>query len=307
MIESEEEDRTVNMEEQVKIEESKDDYLLDFTTSSAISRMSVKFLIIYIPILWLSGFFVGVVFYQYIWFAVNENPLLWILQIALFPLILLAMYYLFILSCICLSKLFLVLINLIHKPKEGIFLAEKGNSDFEFWCLRTEIKKLVIWFMNNSPTPLIDILGFRWFGLNLDFSSHLHDAWCDLEFVKMGRNVLVGQGVTLMGSMIVGNYLIIKKIILDDYVVLGGHCTIAPGSIVGKDTVIAALSVTNYNQIFEEGWIYMGVPPQKIKENKYAESRRDIIKMRDVDNESYYEVKHEVNIDEDKKDLITQE
>ncbi len=306
MTETEEENKAI-VEENTNIEDSEDDFVLDFTTSSAISRTSMKFLLTYIPILWLSGFLVGVVFYQYIWFAVHENSWLWILQIALFPLILLAMYYLFILSCICLSKLFLVLINIIHKPKEGIFLAEKGDKDFEFWCLRTEIKKLVIWFMNNSPTPLIDILGFRWFGLNLDFSSHLHDAWCDLEFVKMGHNVLVGQGVTLMGSMIVGNYLIIKKIILDDFVVLGGGCTIAPGTIIGRDTVIAALSVTNYNQVFEEGWIYLGVPPQKIKENKYAESRRDIIKMRDVDNESYYEEKHEVNIDEDKKDLLAQE
>ncbi|MFX1239347.1 MAG: acyltransferase [Promethearchaeota archaeon] len=285
-------------------QEQEDRYLLDFTTSSAISRVSVKFLVIYLPILWLSGFIVGVIFYQYIWFALYDNPLWWILQVIVFPLMLIGLYYLFILSCIFFSKLFLILINLVHKPKEGIFLAEKGNSDFEFWCLRTEIKKLVIWFMNNCPTPLIDILGFRWFGLKLDFSSHLHDAWCDLEFVKMGRNVLVGQGVTLMGSMIVGKYLIIKEIILDDYVVLGGMCTIAPGSIVGKDTVIAALSVTNYDQVFEEGWIYLGVPPIKIKENKYAESRRDVIKMRDVDNESYYEVEHEVNIDEDKKDLL---
>ena len=202
---------------------------------------------------------------------------------------------------------FLVLINLIHKPKEGVFLAELGDQDFEFWCLRTEIKKLVLWFMNNCPVPLIDILGFRWFGLKLDFSSHLNDSWCDLEYVKFGKSVLVGQGVTLMGSMVIGKYLIIKKIILDDYVVVGGHSTVAPGTIIGKDTVLGAFSVTNCDQVLEPGMVYLGVPPRIIKPNKYATSRRDIIVKKEVDDEKKYAIEHEVSIDEDKKKLLKTE
>ena len=95
-----------------------------------------------------------------------------------------------------------------------------------------------------------------------------------------------------------------KKVIFDDYTVVGGQDTIAPGTIIGKDSVIGALSITNYGQILEYGWIYFGIPCIKLKENKYAESKRDFIRKVDVDEEKKYEIKHEVNIDEDKKVLL---
>ncbi len=286
------------------LKNDENDFLLDFTTSSAISKISIKFLVFYIPIFWFSGLLIAIICYQYTWLAVNVDSMWWILQIALLPLFLIGMTLLFILACVFFSKLFLILINLIHVPKEGIFFAKKGDPDFDFWCLRTELKKLVLWLLNNCPVPIIDTLGFRWFGMKIDFSSHLYDAWCDAEFVKFGHQVTIGQGATIMSSMVVGKYLIIKKIILDDYVVVGAQVSLAPGTIVGKDTVIGAISVTKFNQILEEGWVYMGVPPRKIKPNKYAELRRDIIIKKDVDDEKKYEVITDVNIDEDKKDLL---
>ena len=290
---------------ETKNEEDDEDYVIDFTTSSAISKVGIKFLVLYLPIFWFSGLIVGVFWYQYMWFAINTNYLIWwIIEILCIPFFILGAVYIFIMASVFFSKLLLILINLIHKPKEGVFLAQWGDQDFEFWCLRTELKKLVLWFMNNSPVPLADILGFRWFGLKLDFSSHLYDSWCDLEYVKFGRKVLVGQGVTLMGSMVVGKYLIIKNVYLDDYVVLGGHATVAPGTIIGKETILGAFGVTNYNQVLEPGWVYLGVPPRKIKPNKYAEMRRDILIKKEVDDEKKYEIEHEVNIDDDKKDLV---
>ncbi|MHA2051368.1 MAG: hypothetical protein ACW986_17270, partial [Promethearchaeota archaeon] len=53
------------------------------------------------------------------------------------------------------------------------------------------------------------------------------------------------------------------------------------------------------------GWIYLGPQfAQKYQPNKYAEQRRDLIVRREVDEEIKYEVKQDVNIDEDKKDLL---
>ncbi|MFX1325183.1 MAG: hypothetical protein ACFE8N_09505, partial [Promethearchaeota archaeon] len=112
------------------------------------------------------------------------------------------------------------------------------------------------------------------------------------------------QGATIMSSMVVGKYLIIKSVIFDDYVLVGGHTTIAPGTIFGKESVIGALSSTTYNQVLEPNWVYFGFPAIKLKENRYAEQRRDIILKRNVDEEEKFEMEHEVNIDEDKKDLI---
>ena len=158
--------------------------------------------------------------------------------------------------------------------------------------------------MNNSPLPWIDVWAYKWFGVKIKYSSSLLDAWCDIEFMKFGKNVIVGQGAVVMSSMILGNYLIIKKVEIDDYSVIGGHSTIAPGTVVGKESVIGALGISSYNQILEEGWIYLGFPAIKLKQNKYAQMGRDVIKQIDVDESRKFETTHEVNIDEDKKDLV---
>ncbi|MFX1455291.1 MAG: hypothetical protein ACFFDB_07925 [Promethearchaeota archaeon] len=303
-------DDTVNVEEllsQLKDKEvdinnlKKVDLAIDFTTSSAISRVNLKFLAVYLPIFWLAGLLISILWY---WYLLDRN---WVAILSFLPLAIFGSIYIFILACILFSKLLLLLINLIHKPKEGIFKAEIGDTDFEFWTLRTELKKIALWFMRNSPLPWTDVVSLRLFGVDMDASSHLNDAWCDAEFIKFGRKNLIGQGATIMSSMVVGKYLIIKKVVCDDYIMIGGHTTIAPGTIMGKESVIGALSSTTFDQILEPKWVYFGIPAIKLKENKYAEERRDIILKRDVDEAKKFEIEHEVNIDEDKKDLIKKE
>ena len=297
MTEEEKDEQNVVKENEDTVDDS--EFSVDFTTSSAINRVSLKFLVVYIPIFWFSGLVVAT-----LWYGYTISPVWWIIKLLFLPLLLLLFSFLFIFSCLFFSKLLLIFINLIHLPKEGIFRTEKGDTDFEFWRLRTEIKKITLWLIRNWPLPWIDVIAFRWFGIRMDFSSHLNDAWCDAEFISFGKNVTIGQGAAIMSSMIVGNYLIIKTIRFDDYSLIGGQCTIAPGTHFGEDTVLGAVSVTTLNQELEAGWIYTGIPARKLKPNKYADMRRDIIHKVDVDEEEKVETEHEVNIDEDKKHLI---
>ena len=127
---------------------------------------------------------------------------------------------------------------------------------------------------------------------------------CAAKLATNGKKILIGQGAVVMSSMILGNYLIIKKVVIDDYSVIGGHSTISPGTVVGKDTVLGALGITSFNQILEKGWIYFGFPAVKLKPNKYAEMDRTILRKIDVDLSKKFKVKNEVNIDENKKDLL---
>ncbi|MHA1988572.1 MAG: hypothetical protein ACW98D_18220, partial [Promethearchaeota archaeon] len=187
-----------------KLNKNKVDYTIDFVTSSAISRISIKFLIFYIPILWIAGYMVVAVFFDvstYIPIYVNMFFL---------PVWLFVLYFIFLFGIAILTKAFLLVINMIHKPKEGVFRAMEGNQDFEFWRLRVELKKLIFWFMNNGPIPWVVMWGFKWMGIKVDFSSHMQGAWADGGFIEFGRNVPVGQGAVVMSSMVVGKYLIIK-------------------------------------------------------------------------------------------------
>ncbi|MFX1233399.1 MAG: hypothetical protein ACFFBY_02475 [Promethearchaeota archaeon] len=275
------------------------DYTIDFITSSAISRISWKFLVLYIPILWISGYMAITVFFDVSRYLNN-----WIASMLLIPFWLFILYFIFIFGIAIFSKACLLIVNMIHKPKEGVFRAEPGNTDFEFWRLRIELKKLALWLMTNSPLPWIVMWGFRWFGVHMDFSSHLQDAWVDTDFIKFGRKITIGQGSIVMSSMVVGKYLIIKKVIFEDYTVVGGVSNVSPGTIFGEESVSGAFTNTNYNQFLEPGWIYLGLPAMKYKPNKYAQQRRDRIFKRDVEEETSVEVEHEVNIDDEKKNLL---
>lgn len=280
-------------------ENKKPDLNIDFITSSAIGRINFRFLLIYVPIFWLGGLTTMI-------YAVSFIPRLeyWIASLLFLPASIFFMICLFIIGCVFFSKLILVLINLIHKPREGIFKAQKGEKEFEFWQIRIQLKKISIWLLNNCPLPWMDVLAFRWFGVKVDFSSHMIDAWVDTEFISFGRKVMVGQAAVVMSSMIIGKYLIIKRVYLDDYTVVGGQTSVSPGTIIGQDTVLGALSTTTFNQVLEQSWIYFGFPARKLKVNKYAEVKPGTIKKIDVDEAIAYDVEFDINIDEDKRDLV---
>lgn len=303
MNETEKTNQESEMEEENQNDE---DFQIDFISSSAISKVSLKFLVFYVIIFWTSGLVIAAYTYEYF---KNLPPfqtdwIMWLPTLILLPWFLFSSIFIFLFSCIFVSKLLIVLINLIHEPKEGVFRAEEGDKDFEFWRLRIEIKKIAMWLARNCPIPYIDALAYRWFGVNMDFSSHLNDAWCDMEFISFGRKTMVGQAAVIMSSMVIGKYLIIKKVIIDDYCVVGGQSTISPGTYYGHDVVTGALSYTNHNQTLEDGWIYFGMPVIKLKENKYAETARDKIRKVVVDDGKKYYVEQDVNIDEDKKHLV---
>ena len=156
--------------------------------------------------------------------------------------------------------------------------------------------------MRNCPFPWIDFIAFKWFCVDIDSSSHLQDSWTDIEFIKFGRRVMVGQAAVVMTSMVVGNYLIIKKVTFNDYALVGGVTAIAPGTVFGADTVLGAASITMPNQVLEPGWVYAGIPARKFRPNTVE--RRDVIAKVDVDEGTKYDSEHEVNIDKDKQDLL---
>ena len=159
--EEEEEEEDIELDESEELTD--ESFVVDFTTSSAISRVNIKFLIVYIPIIWLAGLIIAIFWYEY---TKEEN---WLGATLYLPIAILTMIYLFIFGVLVFSKLLLILVNLIHKPKEGIFLAEVGQPDYDFWMLRTELKKLALWFLRNSPLPWADAVALRLFGVKMDF------------------------------------------------------------------------------------------------------------------------------------------
>ena len=169
------------------------------------------------------------------------------------------------------TKILLVIINLFHKPKEGIFLRDPSNKDYRYWSIRNTIKKWTAWIAHKFPLPFLDNICFKLFGVKTKFSNSLFEGWVDTEFIEFGKNVVVGQASIIQSAVIIGNLFIVKKTIIEDNVRIGAHSVIMPGTYMKKNSVLAASSLTTIGQELEEGWVYLGAPAKKYKENVFFE------------------------------------
>ena len=120
----------------------------------------VKFLIIY-PALNLTLIF-QTIYLEYYSSTFKNLSLFFIL-----PWLLLFYWSIFLLSLLFFAKLYLILIDLIHKPKEGLFNISLKDKDYLFYILRKVIKKLVLQLYNYYPLPWLKILALKIFNIKL--------------------------------------------------------------------------------------------------------------------------------------------
>jgi acetyltransferase-like isoleucine patch superfamily enzyme len=211
-----------------------------FTTNTLISK---KFLIIYFTIIWSSILPLSLEFY--IFWKLFEKDLF--LFIFLLPFQIYIGYFLLGLSSTFIAKFFLTIINLVHRPREGIFRKNKKDRDYYFWSLRAVIKKWPIWISKFIPLPIITKLNLKWFEN-------------DSEFIEYGKHVSNGKGTSIRASMIFRDFLLIQKVKIGDNVIIGANSFIAPGTQIGRNTIIGTMSSTKFNQNLKSNSIYNGFP-----------------------------------------------
>ncbi len=238
------------------------------TTNSMASR---KYLIFHVIIFWLSSLppiFCSLL-YMVSFDYVNLISLNNIIFVILLPLFINLWYLLWIIDSLLVAKAILIIVNLVHKPREGYFPRNNSSIDYRFWTLRATIKKFPIWAAHNCPLPYLDIIAFKLFGVKVGFRTTLFDAFVDTEFIEIGDNTIIGQGSCIMSSMVTREWLIIKKVKLGSNVIIGGYSVVSPGSVIPDNVLLGVHSGTSINQELESDWIYMGVPCRKYKKNEY--------------------------------------
>ncbi|WP_457558412.1 DapH/DapD/GlmU-related protein [Candidatus Harpocratesius sp.] len=222
---------------------------------------------IYILLIWISIF--PEIFIIFKLLSVFEISLYFFL--VLLPLYLFFGYFLLVFSSIWWAWLFLKIIFLFHRPREGYFERTRKNKDYRFWSLRAVVKKFPIWVCHNFPVPWADSIALKMFGDRVALSTPTYDAWIDSEFLEIGHGTIIGQGSIIMTSMITTELLIIKKVKIGKDCLIGAHSVISPGTLIGDNTILGALSSTSFSQELESGWVYMGTPAIKYRPNEFRE------------------------------------
>lgn len=93
----------------------------------------------------------------------------------------------------------------------------------------------------------------------------MYEGWIDCEFIKFGKNIKVGQGSFIISNVIIKDKLILKKVSIEDNVIIGAHAIVMPGTVIESNTILDAISMTTINQRLERNSTYHGSPAKKMK------------------------------------------
>ena len=236
-----------------------------FTTVTLVKK---RYILYYIFLMWVSLFSIQLEFWWY-WILFYENK--FVLFITYLPILVFVMYLTLVGVSLIFTKILLVIVNLFHKPREGVFLKHSKDKDYRYWSIRHTIKKWPIWLAHKFPFPFLDNICLKMFGVRTKYSNSLFEGWVDTEFIEFGKEVVVGQGSVILSAIIVGNLFIMRKVIIGDNVRIGTHSVIMPGARIGNNCILAASSTVTVGQELEEEWIYLGAPAKKYKPNVFQE------------------------------------
>jgi carbonic anhydrase/acetyltransferase-like protein (isoleucine patch superfamily) len=227
-----------------------------------------RYLIFYIFLIWISIFSIQFEFWLF-WKLYFNNKFA---QFYIFlPIGIFIMYLTSIIVSLIFAKILLLIVNLIHKPREGIFIRDRSDKDYRYWSLRNTIKKWPIWISHKFPFPFMNNICLMMFGVRTKYSNSLFEGWVDTEFIEFGKNVVVGQGAVIQSALIIGNLFIIKKTTIEDNVVIGSQSLVMPGTHIRKNSILGGHSMTTVGQELEENFIYLGAPAKKFKKNVFQE------------------------------------
>ncbi len=222
-----------------------------------------RFFILKILLVWPTVFFTSIValpFLEIFYKIFNLVTLFFII-----PFLIIIYFGSFVLSLVFFAKLYLVLFNLIHKPKEGIFKISVYNKDYYFYYLRKVLKEFVIKIYDYFPLPWSKLFPLKLFNLKMPSSTGVLDSYIDSDFIEFGDEAILGEGSIILSSLIIGNKLLIKKTIIEDRVTIGAYSVVAPGTIAEEGCILGMGSYTKINQHLEKDWIYVGRPAKKLK------------------------------------------
>ena len=105
--------------------------------------------------------------------------------------------YILQISALIFSLLFLTVIKLIHRPREGIFKRDIKDKEYKYWNLRNAIKKWPLYITASNPFPwLKNRFMLRFFGVKIGSKTICDNSWISSEFVSIGKNVIMGMSST---------------------------------------------------------------------------------------------------------------
>ncbi|MFX1557753.1 MAG: hypothetical protein ACFFC9_10910 [Promethearchaeota archaeon] len=245
--------------------EKKIDYEIEFISSSGVYK--TPFTLIIILQVFIGGLiivFVNAWFFNGLYYLLTGNnfyPLIirpeWYYWLLL-PLNIYGNIFLFAFSIIAFSALIFRFLNKISPPKEGVF--KRGSKDWKYMHRRFWTAYFPIWLARALPLPWMDIVVYRFFGIQIGKNVVLYEGYVDPVFVEIGNFTMTSLNICIFSHLLYHNKVLIKKVKIGEACVVGPHTIITPGTIMHDKAVLGVNSYTSIGQELEGDLIHVGIP-----------------------------------------------
>ncbi|MFX1357395.1 MAG: hypothetical protein ACFFA8_08905 [Promethearchaeota archaeon] len=245
--------------------EKKIDYEIEFISSSGVYK--TPFTLIIILQVFIGGLiivFVNAWFFNGLYYLLTGNnfyPLIirpeWYYWLLL-PLNIYGNIFLFTFSIIAFSAMIFRFLNKISPPKEGVF--KRGSKDWKYMHRRFWTAYFPIWLARALPLPWMDIVVYRFFGIQIGKNVVLYEGYVDPVFVEIGNFTMTSLNICIFSHLLYHNKVLIKKVKIGEACVVGPHTIITPGTIMHDKAVLGVNSYTSIGQELEGDLIHVGIP-----------------------------------------------
>jgi hypothetical protein len=122
---------------------------------------------------------------------------------------------------------------------------------------------------------LLRLLFYRGMGAGLDWTFmagqdvKLTEPW----LVRLGRNVLLGDGAHLAAHKVEGNVVTLDEIEIGDGTVIGAGAIVFPGCRIGNNVTVGAKSTVSRGTVIPDGETWVGIPARKLDYFSRSESQ----------------------------------
>ena len=163
---------------------------------------------------------------------------------------------------------------LFPRPQEGRYPKDAEHFDYNLlWArltaalnnarYRAPFPGFLVFYVANLP-PLVWWMG-PVFGPRSRSCYAVDPNILDPHLVEIGRNVVIGYNATIGGHYQERDAWVIKRTIIEDDVVIGGHVVIYGGVHIKRGAVIGGGAIVLPNTVVGEGEFWGGVPAKKLR------------------------------------------
>ncbi|QEE16597.1 hypothetical protein DSAG12_02427 [Promethearchaeum syntrophicum] len=188
----------------------------------------------------------------------------WVFSI-LIPINFLLIYLITVIWSATVTKIYIGLLNLRHKPIEGVFLRSEKDKDYVYWNRRNLSRIFLNWILFSVPfTFLKKAFAYQFFGVPIGKNVAMNHCWVSPEFIEIGNNVKIGQAAGVYSFQFEGDKLLVAKVIIKDDVLIGPQAVIYPGTLVNEGVTLDGGCFSDPFTEYKANSVYHGTPAKLI-------------------------------------------